>query len=523
MSRNTIAAATLALILLHAVLPAQAAEKYFIMSGASWGYYNPPGGAWSDTEGGTTLVDYPSNGDTAFINNGGDCAVRWYDQQASKVILGYGAGDSGILSWRAGNTGDLDVIYDSAIANSGNMHVGYNGTGEVRMTTPDVTGKTLAVDADLNVGLRNGSSGLFIQQDGAVSVGNGIASGGIGVYIGRDSGSTGEYSLSGGSLDITGQGSRYLFVGQGGTGEFKQSGGSVSVDNYVRIGEGSLAHGTYTMTDGSLNANSSIIIGRAGDGDFVQSGGTVTAPAGQGIYLGGYTYDAGGLSGDGRWELSGTGQTHSLGFLRIGQGRGDGHFVQTGGTLDVDRDMILGLVDKSDTHARTGRYTVSAGLLDVDGTLENGGSGLGGSNPILGGYGVMNIVGDAASVEVDGYAQSTLGTLDVDIDGGLSGIHVDGEISLAGSLDVEFLSTPAVGDVFGLLINDDDDDVSGTFDGLPEGMRFTVDGMPLVISYEANLDGGIVGNDVTLTAVPEPGSLLVLVLAGLAVLLLRRR
>jgi hypothetical protein len=56
-----------------------------------------------------------------------------------------------------------------------------------------------------------------------------------------------------------------------------------------------------------------------------------------------------------------------------------------------------------------------------------------------------------------------------------------------------------------------DDLVSGTFQGLAEGAALTVNGIPFNISYTMNLDGGIVGNDIGLTAVPEPGAALLLI------------
>jgi hypothetical protein len=77
---------------------------------------------------------------------------------------------------------------------------------------------------------------------------------------------------------------------------------------------------------------------------------------------------------------------------------------------------------------------------------------------------------------------------------------------------------PAPNEVFPIILNDFDDLVSGTFEGLAEGAALTVNGIPFNISYSMNLDGGAVANDIGITAVPEPGSV-VLLLGGFGMLI----
>jgi hypothetical protein len=84
-----------------------------------------------------------------------------------------------------------------------------------------------------------------------------------------------------------------------------------------------------------------------------------------------------------------------------------------------------------------------------------------------------------------------------------------------------FTATP--GNVFGLILNDDVDAVTGTFAGLAQGGTVNVSGHIFTISYTANLDAGTVGNDVALTyVVPEPGAIAML-LGGFGTLIGIRR
>ncbi|MEK0448077.1 MAG: hypothetical protein RL088_345 [Verrucomicrobiota bacterium] len=111
--------------------------------------------------------------------------------------------------------------------------------------------------------------------------------------------------------------------------------------------------------------------------------------------------------------------------------------------------------------------------------------------------------------------------LDLDIGGtspdSYDRLSVTGSVTLGGSLFVSLLGgyTPAGTDSLTIILNDGGDPVSGTFDALPDGAAVGTTG------FFINYAGGD-GNDVVLTAVPEPGSA-VMLLSGLAVLGARRR
>ena len=127
--------------------------------------------------------------------------------------------------------------------------------------------------------------------------------------------------------------------------------------------------------------------------------------------------------------------------------------------------------------------------------------------------------GSTLAMEING---TTAGT-------GYDRLIVGGDVALGDailSLSVGFAPTSQV-DIFTLILNNGINPVSGTFTGLANGGIITVGAQDYQISYfdDASTFGFELsgGNDVSLLAVPEPGSVLTL-LGGLGVLAgLRRR
>jgi PEP-CTERM motif len=97
---------------------------------------------------------------------------------------------------------------------------------------------------------------------------------------------------------------------------------------------------------------------------------------------------------------------------------------------------------------------------------------------------------------------------------------VEGAVALNGAdLVLDLLSAPTRGESFDILTNDGTDPIIGQFS---EGSQVTgmFDGKAYSfrIDYAFNADGGSVGNDIRLTAVPEPATWLLMGLGGLIVL-----
>ncbi len=175
---------------------------------------------------------------------------------------------------------------------------------------------------------------------------------------------------------------------------------------------------------------------------------------------------------------------------------GSGYLVQTGGDLICAGIIVVGLDSTS-----YGSYEISGGSLSLAGEFQIGNRGRTGAN------GLFKIIGDDATIDLGAYYMR-VGTLELDIDGGISPINVGGSVELNGRpLDVEFLADPAFQSI-PIIVKGDDSPVNGTFGGKPEGAAFMVPSpsgdIEVFITYEGNVDGGSIGNDVVLT-VNAPG------------------
>jgi hypothetical protein len=109
--------------------------------------------------------------------------------------------------------------------------------------------------------------------------------------------------------------------------------------------------------------------------------------------------------------------------------------------------------------------------------------------------------GSPGLLAVDG--DLTLGGLDVALldSGSFDRVDVSGTVTLGGGelmLDASLLSA-SIGDAFELIADDGTDPISGTFAGLPEQAVFEAGAFDFRITYA----GGVDGNDVVLTVVPE--------------------
>ena len=149
------------------------------------------------------------------------------------------------------------------------------------------------------------------------------------------------------------------------------------------------------------------------------------------------------------------------------------------------------------------RMTNSTVTVNPGGTLR-GSSRIGGLN----GNGGIIAPGGATPDAIECYGDVSLGAgtvLRLRLNGTTAGVTYDqlevkGTVTLGGTLEIVPGLLPAVGDRFTVIDNDGTDDIVGTFDGLPDGAIFTVNGRPYQIDYGRR--DFFRHNDVVVEAVP---------------------
>ncbi len=279
--------------------------------------------------GGDTIID----GGTVQIPSGSLASPNAY---VGNSRLGYLAQSGGTVAL-AGASGVLYLGYVSSAAGS------YSLSGGLLSTSYEYVGLY--------------GTGAFTQTGGRHLAPNGM-------YLGSAAGGYGSYNLSEGSLSD----GNYGIIGYGGTGSFMQSGGVFSLyaaagDHALILGGNSGASGSYNLSGGSLSSPSESI-GGLGVGTFTQSGGTNT------VYNPHYDYFTLGYSpsSSGAYSLSGSGlltvtPPEAIGFM------GSGTFTQTGGTNSASGGLVLAQYGGS-----TGTYNLNGGLLRVSSLSGGGGS-----------------------------------------------------------------------------------------------------------------------------------------------------
>jgi hypothetical protein len=335
------------------------------LSGKSWADSTWQGGSgdWFDPNNWSPQI--PTSTDNAFITNGGSAQITAGDAVDASLQLGVAAGQSGSLT--------LNPVTSGTLTTSGTEYVGYGGTGAVSQT--------------------GGSNSLTTNQ-------------GL-LILGYNSGSTGNYALSGGALtsvnippEVSTTPIAAEYVGYSGVGNFAQTGGTNACTGFYGIlivGFNSGSVGTYNLSAGALTTNypvtggggspqGSEYVGYSGTGTFVQSGGSNTCnPTTYPILLG--RLNLGVTQGSsGSYFLSGgvlTAQEEIIGL------NGAGNFVQSGGTNNSGPLVLAAYAPTSLT--TTGSYTLTGGTLIASSTT------LGAANFFGTGAGMLTIEGGAAT------------------------------------------------------------------------------------------------------------------------------
>jgi fibronectin-binding autotransporter adhesin len=236
-------------------------------------------------------------------------------------------------------------------------------------------------DGTLTLTGNNSFGSLLIQRDTGNSTvslaGNGTTTTtfvGVGnpLNVGGQSGTATVNIQDNHNLQVNGN----LFLGErsGNPGNVTQSGGSATVNGQIRVGHWSNETSTYNISDGTLNSSGGLFVGWDGVGDMSVSGTADVNATGNTI-----------VQRNSTLRIDGT-ATFDTPFLSIGDQRGAGNVVQTGGTATINNVRV--------GHWAAGAnsaYNMSGGVLNTN-ALEVGWDG---SNNL------MNLSG-SADVNVNG-------------------------------------------------------------------------------------------------------------------------
>jgi hypothetical protein len=318
--------------------PVAAGDKYWVDTSDDWA----AAANWSNTSGGAGGDGQPQANDNAnlLLNKDNTAYIINYNSTAAPIDPSYSSALFGTLK-----------IDAQGFRSSIRLNQGFSSTNQDLAYNVEYVGYS--------------GFGTHYQSGGSTNVNLYLPPGvpGLGtLYLGYNSGSVGNYELSGSGVLAT----VTQYIGYQGAGSFIQTGNSINNAVFLGLGYKRGSSGTYELRSGSLSANAIDICeptggGGGGNALFKQTGGTSTVKI---MYL-----DNDYISGaSGRYEMSG-GSLHvdhleifdSCSFNLAESGTmtagtinlSGGIFKQTGGTLNYT--------------------TFNLNRGDVQGSLENRG------------------------------------------------------------------------------------------------------------------------------------------------------
>lgn len=266
--------------------------------------------------------------------------------------------NGGVL--QIGNSSALGASAAALAVNSGTLDVhGYNVN--VGALTGSGTIDNLSGSGSLTVGNGNASStfsGTMQNTSGQLSLIK-VGTGSFG--LGGNVTLAGTATVNGGTLQMPSGSltSPLQYVGYSNTASFVQSGGNNSAASGLYLGYNTGSSGSYILSGGSLSTAGSLVVANSGSGSFVQSGGVSTISGNNALLIGGET------TASGSYSLSGSGLL-SLGAIALEYIGPTSVFTQTGGTHSIAGTASASLT-LSGTYGLSGNgllsVTGSTGLL----------------------------------------------------------------------------------------------------------------------------------------------------------------
>lgn len=460
----------------------------------------------------------------------------------NRRIISIGSSATGSGAYNLSGTG----ILSTSTVNVGNSGPGtFNQSGGTFTTN----GNSLYLGSFANASGAYNLSGTGSLSTGEAYVGSlgastfnqsggSFTTNGAPLYVGYNTGegAVNSYTLSGGTL-ATG---RTQVSDSANTGVFTQSGGTHTTGTLALTGFSTGSVGSYSLNGGTLNvgAVTSGDNGVSGTSTFNFNGGTLQASASSPAFFQNLTAASVQAAGA---------RVDTAGFdVTIAQTLASG---TAGGTPDGGLTKLgAGVLTLSPANTYTGTTTVRAGLLlaanptgSATGTgavTVNGGGALGGNGAIAGAVTVESggtlapgalapsqlTLGDTLALQPGSTLAITIGGTTAG-DGGYDQVRTAGPSTLLGSLAVRAVNGFAftLDQSFTILENTGGATLTlGAFTNAPTNLYTNAAGETFFVNYAADVDGGPVANDVTLTyrgvtAVPEPNTC-VLLGAGLVLL-----
>ena len=397
-------------------------------------------------------------------------------------------GDTGDNNTPATGTLNLSDQASVVIGTTGGLYVGSGfNTNSRAVGSVNQSGGTLTVnrpaDGSFVIGGRNSAnaSGTYNLSGGTVVANTNVFVGGRGtgsinqtagsfnasqyLSVGRFAGSTGSWTIGGGTLNQS-NASAGLFVGEAGAGTLTlQSAGQVNAGGTVQIGNQASGVGTINLDGGVLTARS--IVRGAGSATFNFHGGLLRAGANSGTLMQGLT-GANVKAGGARIDSQSFDVTIAQTLLHAAAlgATSDGGLVKQGS----------GVLRLTGANSYTGGTTIEAGTLLANNTAGGSATGDGAVVVQLGGIlggngrsaGTTTVLDGGAVAPGNSVGRLTVGGLmmnsgatfvaELSGSGGVAGVDFDqlmvtGTANLGGDLLVDLVSgsVPAHGDLFKIL------------------------------------------------------------------------
>ena len=416
------------------------------------------------------------------------------------VLLWITAGAAGQQTWWQRPAGEPGSWFEAANWTSGVPTSGVDAMVDNGGTA--LVGGAAAVHV-LYVGYDG--SGTVLHTDGTLTSSSKYG----GINLGYSSGTSGAYELSGHGVVNARE---WILIGERGSGVFRQSGGEAH-GKIIEVGGDPTGVGDYILSGGLANADF-LILGHQGQGTFCQTGGVCQVRTmhigysfGHGDFtlsdgsficasfsIGtGYTWGASRPPACGTALLTGAGELSGV-HMFVG-GYGSGALTQTGGTVALKGNLYVGYkIEKLGTGP--GEYRIQAGRADAENVYVG-----------HGGNGTFAVQGAGAQITFTTYTQTERGQLITEVTaGGVSPIVVTGEANLS--------RTWVVGDAGAPL---------GRFDVLTAAAGISGPFDVVTLPGPDWLHGISGGDTLWVEHVPEPATMAVLALGGVALLRRKRR